>query len=55
MIDYFRDWLSEKSTWFGIFALLAAFNLTNLTEEQQAAIAVVGITFVARHDKTRGG
>lgn len=50
-IDYFRDWLSEKSTWAGLFMLIAAFNIADLTNEQQLAITAVGISLVARNDK----
>lgn len=49
-MNFIRDWLSEKSTWAGIFMLLTAFNITTLTENQKAAIAVVGISLVARRD-----
>lgn len=50
MIDFIKGWLGEKSTWTGIFMLLAAFNITTLTEAQKAAIATVGISLVARHE-----
>lgn len=50
MIDFFRNWLGEKSTWTGIFLLLGAFNITNLTEAQKTAVAAVGISLVARHE-----
>lgn len=50
IINYFRTWLSERSTWVGIFALLAAFNIDPLTQPQKEAIIVVGISLVARHE-----
>jgi hypothetical protein len=52
-MNFIKDWLSEKTTWVGIFALLAAFNITHLTKEQQLAITAVGISLVARHEKVR--
>ena len=48
-ITFIRSWLSEKSTWIGIFALLTAFNIDPLTDIQKEAIIVVGISLVARH------
>ena len=51
MIDFLRDWLSEKSTWIGIFTLLTAFNVNHLTPGQQSAITAVGIGLVARHER----
>jgi hypothetical protein len=50
-ITFIRTWLSEKSSWIGIFALLAAFNIGDLTEDQKLAIIAVGTSLVARHEK----
>ncbi len=50
-ITFIRTWLSERSTWIGIFALLAAFNINPLTDIQREAIIVVGISLVARHEQ----
>ena len=49
-MEFFRNWLSEKSTWAGLFLLLTAFNIHTFTDEQKAAITVVGISLVARHE-----
>lgn len=49
-MKFIKSWLSEKSTWMGIFALLASFNITTLTQEQQLAVAAVGISLVARNE-----
>lgn len=51
LITFVRSWLSEKSSWIGIFALLAAFNINPLTQVQKEAIIVVGISLVARHEQ----
>jgi hypothetical protein len=50
-ITFMRAWLSERSTWIGIFALLAAFNIGDLTEDQKLAIIAVGTSLVARHEQ----
>lgn len=50
MLHFIQTWLSEKTTWMGIFALIAAFNIHTFTTEQQAAIAAVGISLVARNE-----
>jgi hypothetical protein len=50
-ITFIRTWLGERSTWIGIFALLAAFNIDPLTDIQREAIIVVGISLVARHEQ----
>jgi hypothetical protein len=53
-MDFIRNWLSEKTTWTGIFLLLGAFNIADLTEAQKFAITAVGISLVARQDKGAG-
>jgi hypothetical protein len=51
MINYFREWLSEGSTWTGLFFLLASFNVASFTADQKLAIQMVGVSLVARHGK----
>lgn len=53
-MDFIRNWLSEKTTWTGIFLLLGAFNVADLTDAQKVAIATVGISLVARQEKGVG-
>jgi hypothetical protein len=39
MKDYFLNRLREKSTWFALFAVIAAFTGWQMTPEQQIAVA----------------
>ena len=52
-MDFIRNWLSERTTWTGLFALLVAFNIHSFTEEQRLAITAVGISLVARNENRR--
>ena len=47
---FIATWLSERTTWVGLFALFAAFNVHNFTHEQQEALILVGISLVARNE-----
>lgn len=42
MKQYFINRFSEKSTWFAVFAVIAAFTGWQMTTEQQIAIAILG-------------
>jgi hypothetical protein len=41
MKDYFLNRLREKSTWFALFAVIAAFTGWQMTQEQQIAVALL--------------
>lgn len=50
-MDFIKDWLSEKTTWAGIFMLVGAFTSVQLTDAQKTAVTAVGISLVARHER----
>ena len=52
------DYLQQPSTWSGIFKLVASAGLFTFSTDQQshiteAAIAIVGVIDVFRHEKTK--
>lgn len=53
MKNWIIEWLSEKSTWLGFFAVGSAFGF-NLSEAQQTALAALAVTFFYFKDPKRG-
>lgn len=47
-MNFFKHWISEKTTWAGIILLVTSFNISGLTPEQNTALQLFGISLVAR-------
>ena len=53
MKNWIIEWLSEKSTWLGFFAVGGAFGF-DLSEPQKTALAALAVTFFYIKDPKRG-
>lgn len=52
MKDWIVEWLTEKTTWLGFFAVAGAFGF-NLSDAQQSALASLAVTLFIIKDPNR--
>lgn len=52
MKTWIINWLSEKTTWLGFFAVGSAFGF-DLSEPQQTALAALGASLFIMNDRSK--
>lgn len=52
MKTWITNWLSEKTTWLGLFAVGSAFGF-DMSEAQQTALAALGASLFIMNDRSK--